>query len=50
MNIVTFKPTKLIDDGFYIPGIDTLFVSDKADTKDKEDVILFLSRNGLNKS
>ena len=50
MKIVTFKPTKQIDDGFYLPGIDILFVSDKADAKGKEDVILFLSRNGLNKS
>ena len=50
MKIVTFKPTKQIDDGFYLPGIDILFVSDKANAKSTEDVILFLSRNGLNKS
>ena len=46
MKIVTFKPTKQIDDGFYLPGIDILFVSDKADTKSTEDVILFLSKMG----
>ena len=50
MKIVTFKPTKQIDDGLYLPGIDILFVSDKTDAKGTEDVILFLSRNGLNKS
>ena len=50
MKIVSFKPTKQIDDGFYLPGIDILFVSDKADAKSTEDVILFLSKHGLNKS
>ncbi len=50
MKIVTFKPTKQIDDGFYLPGIDILFVSDKADAQGTEDVILFFSKHGLNKS
>lgn len=46
MKIVTFKPTKQIDDGFYLPGIDILFVSDKADAKSTEDVILFFQEMG----
>ena len=50
MIIVSLKPTKHIDDGVYVPGIDILFVSDKADAKSTEDVILFLSKHGLNKS
>ena len=44
MKVITFSPTKLIDDAFYLPSIDTLFISSKITNQERQDIIDFYNK------